>query len=480
MATNAYQPAPMAVAEVNAVNEGNDANEQAYQRLLAEINDIEATYNTVNSEFTALAQINGSGWAVTFGGKLSGIQSGINAMKATLGQAYAAGTLTEESTLASIYEQYDTIVGDLNSLKAQFEQTINGQVQSILYDLTMVTTSQMGSLIGNLQSNLNSWGVADQFVDRVNALLAKKSDAAGKLTAAQTSIASTTDYVERLTTAKNAKTEIYDILAEIQTEIAAIENDAKALDGVANAVAYQRLLAEINDIEATYNTVYSEFVALAQINGSGWAVTFGGKLSGIQGGINSMKATLGQAYAAGTLTEESTLASIYEQYDTIVGDLNYLKAQFEQTINGQVQSILYDLNMVASNQMGNLIGNLQNELNDLNKGEEYADRVNALWAKKSDAAGKVTEAQLAIVATTDYVERLTIAKNAKTEIYDILEEIQTECAAILAEAKGTDGIAAVKYAAEFAKGKVYDLNGRVVTAPAKGLFVINGKKVVIK
>ena len=456
-------------------------NEAAYQRLSGEIADIEATYNTVYAEFMALAQINGSSWAASFGNKLGGIQSGINGMKGTLGSLYQQGELTEETTLASIYEQYDTIVGDLNGLKAQFEQTINGLVNQTLYSLNMITSSQMGSLIGNLQTQLNEWGVAEQFTDRVNALLQKKADAAQKVANAQAAIAATTDYVERLTTAKSAQNEVNTILGEIQEEIEAILNDAKAIDSVKQAIneaAYQRLSAEIADIEATYNTVYAEFMALAQINGSGWAASFGNKLGGIQSGINGMKGTLGSLYQQGELTEETTLASIYEQYDTIVGDLNGLKAQFEQTINGLVYQILYDLNMVTSNQMGSLISDLQTQLNELGKAEEYADRVNALWIMKRDAAQKVADAQAAIAATSNYVERLTLAQTAKTEVYAILNDMQTEINNIL---QITTGINSINYAERFANDRVYDLNGNRVASPVKGnLYIINGKKVVLK
>ena len=479
---NAHAAAPLPeIATMTAANDA-EANEAAYKRLSAEIDDIQATYDLVYNEYIALAQINGSGWAASFGNRLGGIQSGINAMKATLGGLYAQGTLTEETTLASIYEQYETIVGDLNALKAQFEQTIAGQVNQILYDLNMVTASQMAGLIGNLQNQLNEYGVAEQYADRVNVLLQKKADAAQKVADCQAAIAATTDYLERLTAAKNAKTEVYAILEEINTEIEAILAEAKQSEGGQQAInkqAYDRLSAEIDDIQATYDLVYNEYIALAQINGSGWAASFGNRLGGIQSGINAMKATLGGLYAQGTLTEETTLASIYEQYETIVGDLNALKAQFEQTIAGQVNQILYDLNMVTASQMAGLIGNLQNQLNEYGVAEQYADRVNVLLQKKADAAQKVADCQMAIAATTDYVERLTAAKNAKTEVYTILEEINTEIEAILAEANPATGITAIK-ARQFTNKQIYNMSGVRVNTPGKGLYIINGKKVIIK
>ena len=42
----------------------------------------------------------------------------------------------------------------------------------------------------------------------------------------------------------------------------------------------------------------------------------------------------------------------------------------------------------------------------------------------------------------------------------------------------TSGIDAILKEAE--NGKVYDLNGRQVNSPRKGVYIINGKKVVVK
>ena len=42
----------------------------------------------------------------------------------------------------------------------------------------------------------------------------------------------------------------------------------------------------------------------------------------------------------------------------------------------------------------------------------------------------------------------------------------------------TSGINAIQIEAE--NGKVYELNGRHVKKPSKGIYIINGKKVVVK
>ena len=49
---------------------------------------------------------------------------------------------------------------------------------------------------------------------------------------------------------------------------------------------------------------------------------------------------------------------------------------------------------------------------------------------------------------------------------------------ILIKADGTTGIDAIRKDAE--DGKVYDLNGRQVKNPRKGVYIINGKKVLVK
>lgn len=77
----------------------------------------------------------------------------------------------------------------------------------------------------------------------------------------------------------------YSNFSEIQEETEAFLAEVRKADSgneTINEAAYQRLSAEIADIKATYNTVYAEFIALAQINGQSWAASFGNKLGGIQ------------------------------------------------------------------------------------------------------------------------------------------------------------------------------------------------------
>ena len=266
-ATMNYAPSGGNVTNIGVEQDDDkDANEAAYAKLSAEVDAIQAEYDALYAQFVAIAQVKGTGWAASIGNGLGALQSGINAMKGALGNAYAAGTLTLETTLADIYEQYDTVMESLNSYKTQFAET-------------------------------------------------------------------------------------------------------------AKEAAYAKLSAEVDAIQAEYDALYAQFVAIAQVKGTGWAASFGNGLGALQSGIHAMKGALGNAYAAGTLTLETTLADVYEQYNTVIETLEYYKALFA--------------------------------------------------------------------------------------------EIET-------------GISTVEYDEQFSKGKVYDMNGRRVTSPRKGMFIINGKKVIVK
>ena len=458
------------LAEIESV----DA-EAIYNALMAQIAELEATYNTTWDEFMAIAPAMGSGWAQTYGAQLSGILGAIYGMKGTVGAAYQAGTLTEDYVI----ENYENIKTQLTQVKATVEQTINGYVlQTILPDLNSTISTTIGSNIGNVQSKLNEAGKAEEYADRVNALIAKKTEAQTKLDEAQTAIiAARTDgnYTLMATTALEARTAIYEIRDEILAECEAILAEIESVDAEA---IYNTLMAQIAELEATYNTAWSEFMAIAPVMGSGWAQTYGAQFSGIQGAISGMKGTVGAAYQAGTLTEDYVI----DNYDNIKGQLTQLQFTMEQTIRGQVvQVILPDLNSVTSITMGNAIADLQNELNELGKAEKYADRVNALINKKAEAQTKLQEYQTAIataIQAGDYVLAMNTATEAKAYIYGILDEINTECEAILAEAK-TVGISSVTFNGQD-KSQVYSINGQRVNTVKKGLYIINGKKVLVK
>ena len=469
-----------AMTEVNTIVPDNEVtmigdNEDAYARLNVQMTELEELYAKVNSEFQAIAPLMGSDWARTYGNQLAAIQGALNNMRSALETMYANIQLNNQSQL----NDYESMKGQLTSLQATIEQTINGYVlQTILPDLTSTISTTIGSNIGNVQSKLNEAGKAEEYADRVNALIAKKAEAQAKLDEAQTAIIAARqagNYTLMATTALEARTAIYEIRDEILAECEAILAEIESVDAEA---IYNALMAQIAELEATYNTAWSEFMAIAPVMGSGWAQTYGAQFSGIQGAISGMKGTVGAAYQAGTLTEDYVI----DNYDNIKGQLTQLQFTMEQTIRGQVvQVILPDLNSVTSITMGNAIADLQNELNELGKAEKYADRVNALINKKAEAQTKLQEYQTAIataIQAGDYVLAMNTATEAKAYIYGILDEINTECEAILAEAK-TVGISSVTFNGQD-KSQVYSVNGQRVNTVKKGLYIINGKKVLVK
>lgn len=245
-----------------------------------------------------------------------------------------------------------------------------------------------------------------------------------------------------------------------------------------NEDAYARLNVQMTELEELYAKVNSEFQAIAPVMGSDWARTYGNQLAGIQGALNNMRSALETMYANIQLNNQSQL----NDYETYKGQLTSLQATVEQTINGYVlQTILPDLNSTISTTMGSNIGNVQSKLNEAGKAEEYADRVNALIAKRTEAQAKLQEYQAAIataIQAGDYVLAMNTATEAKAYIYGILDEINTECEAILAEAK-TVGISSVTFNGQD-KSQVYSVNGQRVTTVKKGLYIMNGKKVLVK
>ena len=245
-----------------------------------------------------------------------------------------------------------------------------------------------------------------------------------------------------------------------------------------NEDAYTRLNVQMTELEELYAKVNSEFQAIAPLMGSDWARTYGNQLAGIQGALNNMRSALETMYANIQLNNQSQL----NDYETYKGQLTSLQATVEQAINGYViYTILPDLTSTISTTMGSNIGNVQSKLNEAGKAEEYADRVNALIAKKAEAQAKLQEYQAAIataIQAGDYVLAMNTATEAKAYIYGILDEINTECEAILAEAK-TVGISSVTFNGQD-KSQVYSVNGQRVTTVKKGLYIMNGKKVLVK
>ncbi len=372
-------------AEAQAVYEAKvAANKAAYDRLTADFAAFQALYQTVSSEFQAIAayyQSIGSAWpqAQTYGGQLGGMQSGMMGINATLQQAYAAGTLTEETTLASLYPQFADMEGSLNQMKSTFEQTIGGLVQrSIMPDLSAKMQTTIPSAIGEVERQVQAVGMTEQYADRLAALNEKKTEASTKFNeylAAISAAFSNSNYAEAMTQAIAASTYVNGVVKEVTDECDAIKaeiQEAYEAKSAANQAAYDRLMAKIAELEEYYSAVYAKFMQVAPTQPSGWAMTYGNQLGGIQGAIQGMKGTVGAAYGRMELDENYTIGN----YDSILAQL--------QSIEAVIDSLL------------------------------------------------------------------------------------------------TTGISSPVTARQFANGEVYDLNGRRVMKPAKGLFVVGGKKVMVK
>ena len=336
------------------------ANKDAYERLTADFAAFQALYQTVYSEFQAIAyyyQSTGNAWpqAQTYGGQLGGMQSGMQGINATLQQANAAGTLTAETTLASLYPQYADMEGSLNSMKSQFEPLIAGLVQrSIMPDVSAKLQTSIPSAIGEVENQLAAVGMTEQYADRVAALNAKKAEASAKFNneymPAISAALSNGNYAEAMNQATAASVYVNGILNEVNTECAAIKAEIEEAYNAltaANDAAYERLSAQIADLEAYYNEVYALFMQTAPTQPQGWAMTYGNQLGGIQGAIQSLKGSLGTAYGSKKLTAESNINE-FGYYDTLMEQLDSIKAAIlvatsidsvtiaEKMANGQV------------------------------------------------------------------------------------------------------------------------------------------------
>ena len=447
-----------------------DANEAAYQRLLAQWNELKDSYDTAYAEAEAL------GMLAQYGSQFAGINQQIQAMKGMLETNYANNALNEDSTLG---DNYSTIAGQVAQLRSTLEQTIMGQVSSIFSNSFGTINNGLGSAIGGLQTQLNTWGVADQFADRMEALTAKRNEASAKVAEYQTAVQAETDYVKKLSIAKETQEYVNNTSAEINAEIAAIQEEAEAAHEAkvaANQTAYERLTAELDELQASLDYAQKEVNALAAVLGGSFAGQYGYQIAMIQQSINAEKGALEQQYSAGSLTEESTLSN-----PQIAANISQLRSTLDQTIMGQVSNIFSNAFGTINNGLGSAIGGLQTQLNTWGVADQFADRMEALTAKRNEASAKVQEYQTEVQTETDYIEKLNKAIEARDYVNEVTAEINAEIEAIRAEAQLiATGISSATYSESFANGQVYDMNGKRVTTPGKGMYIINGKKVFVK
>lgn len=518
------------------------------------------------------------------------LTTALTTMKAQFASDIDAGLVVEGYQLEGLSAAEGQIGGLMGGLSGQYNFMISSYFQR-----SYPVNGQISSAIAQLSGKLEGWGLAEQFAEQLAALQAKAQAASAKLTDYQAQVANETDYAKKLQLAQAAEQYINTAKNEILTECAAIEAEAQAIYDAkvaANKAAYERLAAEYGAFITLYQTVSEEFQAIAayyQSIGTAWpqAQTYGAQLGGMQSGMMGINAALEQANAAGTLTEETTLASLYPQFADMEGSLNQMKSTFEQTIGGLVQrSIMPDLSAKLNTTIPSAIGEVERQVQAVGMTEQYAERLAALNEKK-DYANALFSEYLALISTAfssgSYAEAMKGATVASTYVNGVVKEVTDECDAIKAEIqeayeakvarneagyyllmtqiaeleeyyntvyakfmqvaptqpsgwaatygnqlggiqgaiqamKGTvgaaygrmeldenstidnyvsiveqlksieavidsiitTGISTAVTAQQFANGEVYDLNGRRVMKPAKGLFVVGGKKVMVK
>ena len=344
-----------------AVAEGNDGERVEY--ISSQLVQLKTNLNN------AIAMADALGMTAQYQDRFDALAESIQTMIDQFINDLAQGLVDSNYVLEGLSAAQGNISGLMGPLSGQFNAMLNGCFQR-----SYPVVGQINSTIGQLESKLQGWGLTEQFADQMAEVNAKAQEASAKLSEYQAAVASETDYKKKLELAQEAEAYINGVKDEILAECAEIEAAAQAAAQAkidANEAAYERLMAQIGELEEYYNEIYALFTELALTQPQGWSRTYGAQLGGIQGAIQGMKATVGAAYGRVELDENSTI----DNYDYIKGELD--------------------------------------------------------------------------------------------NIYDLFTEIAT-------------GIDAVEVEAQFAKGQVYDLSGRRVSVPAKGTFIINGKKVVLK
>ena len=446
---------------------GSDENEDAYAALSAKIAEWQATLSICSDEVTVLAQVLGSSFAGQYGYQIAMIQQSISSAQSQLESDYAAGTLTSESTL----QNAETIEGNISSLKSSLEGQIAQQSSTIMQTAMGTINQGLGSRIGSLQMQINAAGKAEEYADRMAALTEKRNEASAKVNEYVNSINAAETPLEKMQIAVELNNYYKEVQAEIEAEVAAIQAE------LANEAAYATLSAKIDEWQAALSVCSDEVTVLAQVLGGSFAGQYGYQIAMIQQSINVAKGQLESDYAAGTLTSESTL----QNAETIEGNISSLKSSLEGQIAQQSSTIMQTAMGTINQGLGSRIGSLQMQINAAGKAEEYADRMAALTEKRNEASAKVNEYVNSINAAETPLEKMQIAVELNNYYKEVQAEIEAEIAAIQAELEKGTGIETLNVEESLANGvQVYDLNGRRVSNPTNGLYIIGGKKVMIK
>ena len=310
------------VAAVAAMAE-NASDEAHYNELKDRLNRLEENCNTALQLADALGML--GSYQTTIENLLASVQT----MREKLEEDYAAGLVTADYQLSDLGPAEGQIGGIMGPLNGQYNAMLNACFQRsfpVLY-------SQINPAVSQLESQLAEWGLTEQFADRLAEVQAMAKEASEKLTEYQVNVSAETDYKKKMEMAKEAETYINNIKNEIVAECDAIRSEAQAIveaKEAANEAAYERLMAQISELEAYYNEVYAKFLAAAQTQPQGWSRTYGAQLGGISQAISGMKSTVGGAYGRKELDETSTI----DNYDSIKSQLEELEAIFDGLTTG--------------------------------------------------------------------------------------------------------------------------------------------------
>lgn len=452
-----------------------EANEAAYEKLDAQLDQLVADIATLKKEVEALAKIKGQQFAGQYGYQLAMLEQQANGMRGVLEQQYAAGRLSEDYVL----DNYSNIAGQVAQLRQSFEGEIMGNINAIMSQLSPQYTL-VENTITELKSELEEMGVADQFDARLKALKAISIEMWLKMLQYTDAIVHEADYAEKLNKAIEARDYFNQRVDLVNTERDAILTLAKVASQqkiAANQQAYETLGAEIDALKEAYDEAYAEYQALAPILGNGFAGQFGYQFAMLQNQVNGLRQQLETKYQNVELNAETVL----DNYENTKGNIAQLKATMDQNIMGYVNNIVNNAKLTL-NEATNKVALLEKALTDAGLAEEdkYAQTIADLNETVKLTNGNVDE-DIEELGMADYIEKIELANDLKTYVDAFKEFVDKVYDDTIAEAGITVGIGNTMAAKTQQRDMVYDLNGRRVANPTKdGLYIVNGKKVVLK
>lgn len=264
-------------------------NDAAYARLTAQLNALQASYNTAKTTIdTDCKDV-----AAQFKSTLDSIQTRITAMTDSVKSQYDAVALTAESTIDStgIAMAIDGVLADAKAAQAAYEGNadayiaLNAAIEAVADELDAAKTT----------INTEYSDVADQFADALAAIDAR--------------IVALTDSVKaeyeagNLTAESTVDTE--SLSASVKAVVADAEAAQKAYDDkkAANEAAYERLNAQLSEVQdkldAAEKKISEEYEVVA--------AQFASQIDSIQGNIDALTESVRAQYEAMELNDESTV-----------------------------------------------------------------------------------------------------------------------------------------------------------------------------